>query len=117
MTGKPFRWGIIGPGGIAHQFAQALEMVEDGLLQAVASRSLERAEAFGAKYGAERAYGSYAELAADEDVDGIYIATPHRFHHENTLMCLEAGKPVLWGLTYRFVRQIVELAGLSSGDD
>jgi predicted dehydrogenase len=95
MAGRPFRWGIIGPGKIAHRFAQALEVVEDGVLHAVASRSAERACAFAAEYGAEWVYGSYSELAADKEVDAIYIATPHRFHHQNALECLSSGKPVL----------------------
>ena len=62
---------------------------------AVGSRALDRAEAFARQYGAERAYGSYAELAADPNVDAIYLATPHPWHMENAIMCLEAGKAVL----------------------
>jgi predicted dehydrogenase len=89
------RWGIIGPGHIAHRFAQALEVVQDGELHAVASRSADRAAAFASTYGARKSYGSYEDMAADAEVDAVYIATPHRFHHANALRCLTRGKPVL----------------------
>jgi predicted dehydrogenase len=95
MSPTPFRWGILGPGRIAHRFAQALEDVEGATLQAVASRSALRARDFAQRYGATSAYDSEEALAADPDVDAIYIASPHRFHHAQTRLCLEAGKPVL----------------------
>lgn len=89
------RWGIIGCGQIASVFAEALCELEDAELLAVGSRSLDKAKGFGERFGAERAYGSYAELAADDDIDVVYVATPHPFHMENTLLCIEAGKAVL----------------------
>jgi dihydrodiol dehydrogenase / D-xylose 1-dehydrogenase (NADP) len=89
------RWGIIGPGHIAHRFAQALEVVQGGELYAVASRSADRAADFASTYGARKSYGSYEDVAADPEVDAVYIATPHRFHHANALRCLTRGKPVL----------------------
>ncbi len=92
---KPFNWGIIGPGNIAHAFAKGIEVIEDGRILATASRQKERAEAFNSMYGIERAYGSYQELVADPDLDAIYIATPHRYHFEQAKLALEAGKPVL----------------------
>lgn len=95
MSSSPFRWGILGPGRIAHRFAQALGEVEDARLQAVASRSAERAGDFAAQYGAPAAYDSDEALASDPAVDAIYIATPHRFHHAQARLCLQAGKPVL----------------------
>ena len=95
MSSSPFRWGILGPGRIAHRFAQALGEVKDARLQAVASRSAERAGDFAAQYGAPAAYDSDEALASDPAVDAIYIATPHRFHHAQARLCLQAGKPVL----------------------
>jgi len=95
MSASPFRWGVLGPGRIAHRFAQALEDVDGAELQAVASRSAERAQDFAQKYGARAAYDSDEALAADPAVDAIYVATPHRFHYSQTRLCLEAGKPVL----------------------
>ncbi|MCH7589053.1 MAG: Gfo/Idh/MocA family oxidoreductase [Chloroflexi bacterium] len=95
MENKPFRWGIIGPGRIARKFADALTVVDGGILYAVASRELERARAFSNKYQAEKSFGSYAEMVEDPDVDGVYVATPHPFHYENSLLSLKAGKPVL----------------------
>ena len=92
---RPFHWGIIGPGKIAGKFAEDLKLAKGGKLYAVASRSPERAEAFANTHGVTKAYGDYAALAADPEVDVVYIATPHIGHAENTLRCLEAGKAVL----------------------
>ena len=95
MTGQKVRWGILGPGGIAEAFAADLPLVEGAELAAVGSRSLANAEAFAARHGFAQAYGSYAELAADDAVDVIYVATPHALHFDAALTCLEAGKAVL----------------------
>ena len=95
MSTKHIRWGIIGPGKIAHALAQDLNHVADGSLYAVASRDIHRAEEFRVTYNAEKAYGSYEELVHDPNVDVVYIATPHPFHYELTMMCLEAKKAVL----------------------
>ena len=88
---KIIRWGILGTGKIAKAFATALREVPDVELAAVASRSLDSATSFAAEYGAQRAHGSYQALADDPGVDVIYIATPHAMHHENAIMCLQAG--------------------------
>lgn len=95
MSRKQFRWGVIGPGRIAHRFARGLSVIENAKLYAVASRDVARSRLFAETYGAERAYGSYAELVEDYRVDAVYIATPHRFHFEQALLAMEAGKPVL----------------------
>lgn len=89
------RWGIMGPGRIAHKFAQAVNGSPNAALQAIGSRDLPRAEAFAAQYGVPRAHGSYEALAADPQLDAIYIATPHASHLECILLCLEHGKAVL----------------------
>ncbi len=94
MTDK-IRWGILGPGNIAHKFAKGLAVISDAELVAVGSRSLERANSFADAYSVDARYGSYEELANDRSVDVIYVATPHPFHREHTLLCLEAGKAVL----------------------
>lgn len=92
---EPVNWGILGPGRIAHRFAAGLGDAAGARLAAVGSRAADRAAAFAARYGAPRAYGSYAELAADPQVDAIYVATPHPQHAAACRLCLEAGKPVL----------------------
>ncbi|MER7557681.1 Gfo/Idh/MocA family oxidoreductase [Nocardioides sp. NPDC126508] len=94
----PIRWGILGTGRIAHSLATDLMLVPDGRLVAVGSRSKESAETFAKEYAANnpvRAHGSYEELAADEDVDVVYIASPHSHHLEHATLVLEAGKHVL----------------------
>ncbi|QGG40436.1 gfo/Idh/MocA family oxidoreductase [Aeromicrobium yanjiei] len=89
------RWGILATGAIATSFATDLALVPDNELVAVGSRRREAATAFAERFGATRAHGSYEELAADPDVDVVYVATPHSRHVEDVLMCLEAGKAVL----------------------
>lgn len=89
------RWGIIGPGHIAHSFAKDLQLVEDGELTAVASRSLERANEFADEYGAEHRFGSYEALFGSDVVDVLYIATPHTSHCTLTIEALNMGKAVL----------------------
>ena len=92
------RWGILATGGIAGGFAEALALLPDAELGAVASRRLDSAEAFAATHGTPggtRAYGSYAALVEDPDVDVVYVATPHALHHEHVMLALDAGKPVL----------------------
>jgi len=93
---KKMRWGILGPGNIARSFVEALQVIEGATLHAVASASSpERAQAFADKHGAARAYGSYAELLADPDVDAVYVATLNHQHLPATLQSLKAGKPTL----------------------
>lgn len=87
--------GILGLGGIAKKMADTVNKTEGATLYAAASRSMDKALDFAGIYGAEKAYGSYEEMARDDNVDLIYIATPHAFHAENALMCLENGKHVL----------------------
>ena len=94
-SNKIINWGIIGLGNIAHKFAQDLLKVDDAKLYAVASRSQEKANTFASNYNAEKWYSSYEALAKDPNIDAVYIATPHTFHKENTLLCLENGIAVL----------------------
>jgi predicted dehydrogenase len=91
---EKFTWGILGPGGIARAFAKDLTMISGHAIGAVGSRSLENAREFSAVFGGT-AYGSYEELVADPTIDAIYVATPHPAHHDNVVLALNAGKPVL----------------------
>jgi predicted dehydrogenase len=92
---KKIHWGIIGIGRIAEKFASDLATVENATLAAVASTSLERAEAFATKHQAEFAYGSYEELFDTPHLDAVYIATPHTSHAKCTILCLNKGVAVL----------------------
>jgi len=89
-----FSWGILGPGGIAQAFAKDLAFIEGHTIGAVGSRSLTTAKSFANTFGGT-AYGSYEELVADSSIDAIYVATPHPAHHDNVILALNAGKPVL----------------------
>ncbi|MDR3711785.1 MAG: Gfo/Idh/MocA family oxidoreductase [Puia sp.] len=106
------QWGIIGPGKIAAKFAAALAITEGAELAAVASRDEARAGEFAGKFGAPRSYGDYGMLAKDPGVDAVYIATPHGFHCEHALLCLQQGKAVLcekpMALSNRQVQEMVD---------
>jgi predicted dehydrogenase len=95
MTDRNVRWGILGTGGIAASFAADLPHVPGAELAAVGSRTDEAAAAFAKRFDIPRAHGSWADLAADPDVDVIYVATPHAAHLDAALTCLEGGKAVL----------------------
>jgi len=94
-TPSSLRWGIIGLGAIAKTFAEALDHTSVGTLVAVASRSLDKARDFGARWPQAVAYGSYQELLDDENVEAVYIATPHPQHAEWVVKAAEAGKHIL----------------------
>ena len=89
------KWGILSTGHISKKFADALAILPDAELSAVASRDLETAQKFAEKYNVPKAYGTYEELADDPDIDVIYIGTPHTFHLENSVLCMRKGKAVL----------------------
>lgn len=87
--------GILGAGGIASTMAKTVAGMKDVEAYAVAARDLERARVFAQKYEVKKAYGSYEEMLADDEVELVYIATPHSHHYLHAKMCLEAGKNVL----------------------
>jgi len=89
------RWGILGPGAIAEKFAEGLSVLPDAELVAIGSRDLNRAKVFADRHGVARTWGTYESLANDPDVDIVYIATAHPFHHPAAMICLDAGKAVL----------------------
>ena len=94
------RWGILGPGRIAESVIGDFRYVPAARPVAVGSRSIERAQAFADKHRLERAYGSYDELINDDDVDALYIATPHPQHLQPALAAIKAGKAVLIEKTF-----------------
>ena len=102
--------GIIGAGHIAEKAATTLAAMEDMQCLAIGSRSLEKAQAFAGRFGVARAYGSYAELLADPDVQLVYIATPHSHHFEVAKEAVLAGKPCL--IEKAFMLNAVEAATL-----
>lgn len=89
------RWGILAPGGIAHSFADALRKHTRQEIVAVGSRSKERADAFADQFSIENRHDSYEALVADEEVDIVYVASPHSHHAEHALLAIAAGKHVL----------------------
>ena len=111
---KPIRWGILGPGNIAHQFATGLSVLPDAELIAVGSRSSERADKFADEFNIPKRHGSYVDLANDPDVDIVYVSTLHPFHRENAILCLEAGKAVLCekplAINAQQVKEMIECA-------
>ena len=92
---KTFNWAIIGPGKIAHKFATSLSALPEAKVFAIGSRSLDRAQAFAKNYSAPYQFGSYEAMVQHKEIDAVYVATPHPFHLENTLLCLEHKIPVL----------------------
>ncbi|MBE7092969.1 MAG: Gfo/Idh/MocA family oxidoreductase [Clostridiales bacterium] len=88
-------WGIVGPGKIANKFAKCIKNVEGACLLGVASRNKEKGEEFANKYGVQRVFGSYEEMAKDNDIQAVYIATPHPFHLSCTQLFLKNKKHVL----------------------
>ena len=93
--GKKYKWGILAPGKMAAKFTKGLRILDNVELYAVGSRNKSRAEHFASDHGFKKFYGSYEELTDDKEVDVIYIASPHSYHFEHTIMCLKNKKPVI----------------------
>ncbi len=102
--------GIIGAGHIAEKAARTLAEMEGMSCLAIGSRSQKKAQDFAARFGITRAYGSYAELLQDPDIDLVYIATPHSCHFENARDAILAGKPCL--VEKSFMMNAVEAAAI-----
>ena len=92
---KKFKWGVIGTGRIARTFSEALNGCEDAILYAVASRTADKSKSFADKFGFEKSYGSYEELAMDDEIDCVYIATPMSSHYKDAMLCIKHKKNVL----------------------
>ena len=108
------RWGVVGPGRVAALVVEDFPFVADARVVAVGSRSAERARDFADRYGLPRAYGSYAELLADPDLDVVYLATPNAQHRTVALAALRAGKALLVEKSFAATRagaaEVIELA-------
>ena len=116
MTAEKVRWGILATGGIAAAFAADLVDLPDAEVVAVASRTEASAKAFAERFGIERAYGDWAALAEDTDVDVVYVATPHSAHRAAAGLCLEAGRNVLCEKAFTLnAREAEELVALARG--
>lgn len=95
MSDNKLRWGILGAGAIADAFVRGVQMGKTGRVTAVASRSLDKAQKFASPFGIGRTHGSYEALLTDDQVDAVYIATPHPMHPQWAILAAEAGKHVL----------------------
>ncbi len=109
-----FRWGVIGTGGIARAFIRDLTMTENQSVVAIGSRTLAKAQDLSAETPGSIAYGSYEEVVRDNNVDAIYVATPHPYHKEHTLLALNASKPVLcekpFAISARETQEMIDCA-------
>jgi len=109
-----FRWGVIGTGGIARAFIRDLTMTENQSVVAIGSRTLAKAQDLSAATPGSIAYGSYEEVVRDNNVDAIYVATPHPYHKEHTLLALNASKPVLcekpFAISARETQEMIDCA-------
>ncbi|MBO9596937.1 MAG: Gfo/Idh/MocA family oxidoreductase [Cohnella sp.] len=93
---KKLRWGIVGAADIALKSVMpGIRASATGVIQAVASRGIEKASAAAAQFGASQAYGSYEELLEDPNIDAVYIPLPNHLHREWTIRAAQAGKHVL----------------------
>ena len=114
MSSQPIRWGIIGTGFIAGEFARGLQSVSQAQLLGIASRQASNAEAFSKVFNVPRFYNSSEELVNDPDIDVVYIGTPNYTHKDLSILCLEAGKPVLcekpFAVNAAEAREVVEVA-------
>jgi predicted dehydrogenase len=112
--GKTYNWAILGCGRIARKFAGDLKLLPNVRLYAAASRSIENARAFASDLGFEKAYGSYEEMVNDDQVDVVYIASPHSHHCEHALLCLNHKKAVLcekaFAINSKEVSQMIDAA-------
>lgn len=118
MAEQKVRWGILATGGIAAAFAADLVDLPDAEITAVASRTAKSAEAFAERFGIGRAYGDWESLARDEDIDVVYVATPHSAHRAAAGLCLEAGRNVLCEKAFTIdVREAAELVALAKEHD
>lgn len=91
----PLRWGVLGTGGIAAAFTADLRRSRLGEVVAVGSRAPATAADFAARLGVPRAHGTYEALLADDDIDAVYVATPHPWHYPLALAAIDTGRAVL----------------------
>ena len=89
------KFGLIGPGSIARKFAQDIKHSHNSKLIAVASRNEQRAKDFSSEFDIKYTFSSYQELANFQEIDAVYISTPHNFHKDQAILCMEQGLHVL----------------------
>ncbi len=111
---KEWNWAILGCGRIAGKFSEDLKLLSNARLYAAASRTQEKAEEFANNFGYQKAYGSYEDMLKDQDVDIVYIASPHSHHLDHTILCIEHKKAVLcekaFALNSSQLNKMVDLA-------
>ena len=111
---KQINWGILGAGRIADKFCTALVSTPRACLYAVASRDIKKGKAFANKFNASVYYDNYLSLVNDPNIDVIYIATPHVFHFEQALLCLQHNKSVLcekpMTMSFSQTQELIKLA-------
>jgi len=111
---KSIRWGILGCGKIARKFASDIKFVKNAELIALGAREQSTVDEFAKDFPAKYKHNSYQSLVENPEVDAIYIATPHAFHHEHTLLCLNHNKAVLcekaFAMNSRQAKEMIDLA-------
>lgn len=114
MSSSPVKLGILGTGNIANAFAEGLTHAANIELVAVASRTQAAAIAFAQKHDVAKKYSTYADLAADPEIELVYLATPHVRHRDDSVMCLQAGKGVLcekpFSINAKEAKEVIDLA-------
>lgn len=115
---KSYNWGILAPGKMSAKFTRGLKLAPGAELCAVGSRDLGRAKEFAEEFGFRKYYGSYEELAADPDVDIIYVASPHSHHNEHVKLCLRNRKAVICEKAFALnSREAEEMIGLARSNN
>jgi predicted dehydrogenase len=114
LTAPVLRWGVMGTGWIAERFVDALQQSTRQQVVAVGSRTPETAATFAKRFSIRTGHGSYQDLAANPEVDVVYVATPHNLHHPCAVLALDAGKHVLVEKPLALnVHQALEIAQLA----
>ena len=108
------KWGIIGPGAIANAFAKEVYNSENGELIAVYGRNNEKVKKFAEKYNIENYYSDIDEFLDSDNIDAVYIATPHNSHMEYAIKCINSKKHVLcekaFSYNYKTSKEALDLA-------
>jgi predicted dehydrogenase len=115
---KHYKWGILAPGKMSAKFTNGLKLLDNAELYAVGSRDAGRAQKFALDHGFRKSYGRYEELAEDPEVDIVYIASPHSFHHDHALLCLKNRKAVICEKAFALNKQqVVEMVAEARKQD
>ena len=108
------KWGIIAPGSIANAFAKEVKNTKDGILSAVYGRNEDKTKEFAKIHKIDKYYSDIDEFLKDEDIDAVYIATPHNVHMEYAKKCVKAKKHILceksFSYNYKTGKELIDLA-------